>query len=174
METIAFYRETIIKTYGFFEKTGLSLITADFPPVRGGQILARVLDSISTPGNTVLLLTVRPLSDKNMRLNLLLDEGRKAGEQADSGLSLLEQAFKDLRWRQEKEVELLFFQGPHYGDRYGIAWAALSAAAEAGIPLLVAACIGATVFWVLPKGLGDSARESLNRAFLVPEADGRK
>ena len=29
METIAIYRESIIKTYGFVERTGLGLITVD-------------------------------------------------------------------------------------------------------------------------------------------------
>ncbi|MEW6187580.1 MAG: hypothetical protein AB1585_17765 [Thermodesulfobacteriota bacterium] len=173
METIAFYRETIIKTYGFFEKTGLSLITVEFPVIQTGMYVARALDSVSTSGSSVLLLTVRPLAAGTMRLNLLWDEEEKERGEADPIYHLLEQEFKGLRWRKEKEVELIFFQGPHYGDRYGIASAALGAAADSDVPLLVAACIGATVFWVLPKGQGAPARESLSRAFVVPESKDR-
>jgi|YelNatPaOPRAMG01_1025707.scaffolds.fasta_scaffold96981_2 hypothetical protein len=169
METVAFYRETIIKTYGFNERTGLNLYQTVMP-INGREVrTADLLQRICRGERGVLLLLVRPLSEQRMAFSLLWEP--KAGE--ERGWERLGVGIEVLPWRVEKEVELVYFQGPHYGDRFGIACAALEAVLGEGIPLLAAACIGATVFLVLPQGMGAAARRSLARFFTVPEYQGK-
>ncbi len=52
----------------------------------------------------------------------------------------------------DQAVELVSFQGPHFGDRYGIADAALNALAVQGVPLLALACTGASVYLITARG----------------------
>ncbi len=74
METIAIYRESIIKTYGFVERIGLGLITVDLPSDRMGDWGNGLTDLISRSGRSLLLLIARPLPTTTLRLLLLLDE----------------------------------------------------------------------------------------------------
>lgn len=168
METVAFYRETVIKTYGFNERLGLTWLQTEIPFDSWGLRTAAWLDRICRGERGVLLLMVRPLSKSKMAFSLLWEEKSAGGPESALGET------PNLSWRVEKEVELLYFQGPHYGDRYGIASAALEAVLGEGIPLLAAACLGATVFLVLPKGMSPTARSALGRSFTVPEYPGRK
>jgi len=65
-------------------------------------------------------------------------------------------------------VELISFQGPHFGDRYGIAYSAFKALDDRGVPILIAACSGAAVYIVLPEKKLQDARPLLLEAFEVP------
>ena len=65
-------------------------------------------------------------------------------------------------------VELISFQGPHFGDRYGIAYSAFKALDDQGVPILIAVCSGAAVYIVLPEKKLQDARPLLLEAFEVP------
>ncbi len=171
METIAFYRETIIKTYGFIEKTGLDLISVDFPLNRINDWGERLLDLPARTGGSLILLMARPVSEKTMRLHLLLDEIQNAHDLDDAHRAFLHEDIGDHFWKVEKDVEMIFFQGPHYSDRYGIACAALSALFDRNVPILAMACTGASVYLLLPKGGARPAIEVLGTAFMAPKTD---
>ncbi|MBI4766267.1 MAG: hypothetical protein HY787_16980 [Deltaproteobacteria bacterium] len=169
METIAFYRESIIKTYGFFERTGLCLVTVDLPFHQigdWGEGLSGLPDQF---GVSLILLMARPASGNLLRIHMILDES-----QTGPLLMNTPQPFfatvRD-RLKIEREVELLYFQGPHYGDRYGIASAALTALSAYNVPVLAVTCTGASVFLVTPKGKTPLAREALGQAFMTPESE---
>jgi len=155
METFAVYWEPIIKTYGIAERIGLCLITLDLPFGRisdGGDWLTHFASRFS--GSLVLIFS-RPASPSGLRLHLLLDRVPENG------------TFPGLR--VDNPVELVYFQGPHYGDRYGIAGAAVTALAEQGVPLLAVVCTGASVYLITPKGMACAARNALGKAFSSPE-----
>ena len=63
---------------------------------------------------------------------------------------------------------MISFQGPHFGDRYGIADTAFKALARQGVPILITVCSGAALYIVLPENKLHEARPLLAEAFEVP------
>ncbi len=168
METIAIYREVIIKTYGIRERSGLGLVTVDLPSNRMEDWGSGLMDQISRWGVSLLLFMARPFSKKTLHLILLLDKvppERLVMEAQPVFINNYGAPF-----RVYPAVDLVYFQGPHYGDRYGIASAALNALAVCGVPVVNLACIGASVFLVTPQGKAGQAREALRQAFTTPES----
>ncbi len=167
METIAFYRESVIKTYGLVERTDLCLVTIELPSDRMGDWGTVLADLTARLNVSLLLLLARPLPANNLRLLLLLDKSPSGRE----GMEAEQVFFDELQapWRVDQAVELVFFQGPHYGDRYGIASAALNALAVQDVPVLAMACSGASVYLITPEGKARLAREALGQAFMTPE-----
>jgi aspartokinase len=70
--------------------------------------------------------------------------------------------------RVDADVELIYFQGPHFGDRYGIADAAFGALFAADVPVLAAACTAASIYIALPKDTAGRACKALSESFVVP------
>lgn len=66
-------------------------------------------------------------------------------------------------------ADLVFFQGPHFGDRYGIADAAVGALSNRGIAITAIVCSGACIYIVLPEGKSEEAVLVLAEAFEVPK-----
>lgn len=181
METFAVYWEPVIKTYGIAERTGLCLVTLYLPFDRtrdGGDWLTRFASRFE--GSLVLIFS-RPASPAGLRLHLLLDQVPENAElekmitleknarpvqPPDMNIAALDGAFSGLRI--DSPVELIYLQGPHYGDRYGIASAAITALAEKKVPLLAVVCTGASVYLITPQGKAGSARNSLSDAFSTP------
>jgi hypothetical protein len=183
METFAVYWEPIIKTYGIAERTGLCLVTLDLPFNRisdGGNRLTRFASRFE--GSLVLIFS-RPATPTGLHLHLLLDRLPENLEslgsadviekhvQPDRPLNAIPSAFNagGSGLRVDNLVELVYFQGPHYGDRYGIAGAAVTALAQHGVPLLAVVCTGASVYLITPKGMACAARNALGKAFSTPE-----
>jgi aspartokinase len=71
-------------------------------------------------------------------------------------------------------AELVFFQGPHFGDRYGIADAAVGALAERGVKMTAIVCSGACIYIVLPEGKSEEAVLVLAETFEIPKASIRR
>jgi aspartokinase len=71
-------------------------------------------------------------------------------------------------------VEVVYFYGPHFGDRYGIAEAALKVLTESGIRATASACSGSCVYLVLPEGQSEEAVRALSRTFEIPRAMSQK
>lgn len=71
-------------------------------------------------------------------------------------------------------ADLVFFQGPHFGDRYGILDVTVRALASRGITIKATVCSGACIYIVLPEGKSGEAVEALRESFEVPGAPIRK
>jgi hypothetical protein len=65
-------------------------------------------------------------------------------------------------------VDMLFLQGPHYGDRYGVLDFTLVPLVEAKTPILAVACSVATIYLVTPAGWGAKAKTLLSGVFEIP------
>jgi hypothetical protein len=65
-------------------------------------------------------------------------------------------------------VELIFFQGPHFGDRFGIADFTYKALKEKSDVLLAAIFACHSIYLILPEGLADETRNCLSAAFRIP------
>ena len=180
METFAVYWEPIIKTYDITERTGLSLISLDLQFSRicgGGHWLAGITSRFD---GSLILIFSRPALPSGLRLHLLFDRSPEKVERVDSvenktqfvqSMDFNPAAFEDVcsDLRVDKQVELVYFQGPHYGDRYGIVNVAMTALAERKVPLIAAVCTGASVYLITPAGKAHEAKNTLGQAFSTPE-----
>ncbi len=158
METIAIYWEPIIKTYGIEERTGLSLVTIPLETEGSDPDALSYLEA-SKNCDTGVICFAPPSSDGGVRLHLLFDGAPPPitdGLEYPPGMQV------------EAPVELVYFHGPHYGDRYGITDAALGALAGAKVTLRAMACSGASVYIVVPEGFARLAGKALSQAFVVP------
>ncbi len=165
METIAIYWEPEIKTYGLFERTGLSMVSFSLSVAGYGRDNRRILRAAAAAD--LLLNFAHLTASGDLRLYLFFN--------ATPQQRLLE-AFKTLSAgggpcdvSVETEVALIYFNGPHFGDRYGIADAAFQALDIGNIPILAAACSSASVFIALPKQTIQEARKALAASFFLPD-----
>ena len=171
METIAVYWEPVIKTYGLEEATDLTLVCIHLKSERMAEwgFWIWKLESSLDGFHLVLLEQSDP---DGFHLYLVVDSNG-----AGKMVSLLDENIRgDTGEYFDKiyPVDLIYFQGPHFGDRYGIADAAFKALEDGNIPVLIAACSGASVYLVLPEKKRHEAIPLLARAFHDPRADSSK
>jgi aspartokinase len=166
METIAVYWEPQIKTYGIARKSNLYLVGLPINIRQTAHADSGFL-SQGLQSGSLLMVTASPFEGSELYVQFLLDS-----QPVDEWLTLLGQGADQGLGRQphiDAGVELVYFHGPHYGDRYGIAHAAFGALEADDIPLLSAACSGASVYLVLPQGKAEAACAALANAFVVPQ-----
>jgi aspartokinase len=160
METIAVYWEPRIKTYGFQRITDLALIEfsyalSDIKPL--GEIFSKDDLKILRPKFILSQVTNHEIS---FIFCLPLKESK--------GLrTSLEKTSSPTSYRYIHPVSIVFFHGPHFGDRYGIADATFSTLSKAGIKILASGCSLASVFLVLAQHDIDKAEEALAETFEV-------
>ena len=165
METIAVYWEPKPKTYGFREVTDLSLMNIEIKPGEMGQWGLWLMELADLDIGFHLSI-IKYSNRQELRLYILHEKFW-----ADSVLSHID---KQIDLESEKDfhltspVELISFQGPHFGERYGIAHTAFKALDDQGVPVLIAACSGAAVYIVLPEKKLRVAKSLLAEAFEVP------
>jgi hypothetical protein len=165
METIAIYWEPKIKTYGIAEKIGLSMVSLEIFAEEMVPVESRLRRAGSAAGE-LLLVFGRPSAKWRIRLHLLF-EGCPSWHLLEE-FSGVTGGGRSSGLRVDADVELVYFQGPHFGDRYGIADAAFGALLGANVTVLAAACTGASIYVVLPKGSARAARKALSETFFVP------
>ena len=166
METIAIYREEVIKTYGFSERKGLCLVTLDLPALQMDQWGNRVMEHLARLEFPLTLLMAQSEEAGTLRLFILMEGlpeqfrtlGLPAGIQGER--------------RLYPAVEMISFQGPHFGDRYGITQAVLRVMADHQVPILGLICSGASVYLLIDRGWAGPARKALGEAFLTPPKTG--
>jgi hypothetical protein len=164
METIAIYSESIISTYGFnlLERLTMGHVDVTFDQL---QRWSAVLQGSSHEPAFRLVWAQRCRSD-HIKFYLLCDDSQWHKLKSFFDPCMQDQAGS---WRRYPETaDLLFFQGPHYGDRYGIMNYTHQALADRQIPVLAAVCSVATIYLVLPGGRGETAKNELTRVFNIP------
>jgi len=164
METIAVYWEPVIKTYGIVERTGLRMLSATLA-AKGDSQAERSLDRLVQGRGELVLILAGTVRDGHRRVHLVVsgaveNQGGTAPTQAGSA--------KKVGTLTETAVDLIFLQGPHYGDRYGILETAFRALLSAGVSPLAASCCGSCIYLVLPPGMTPPARGALSEVFVVP------
>jgi hypothetical protein len=167
LETIAVYWEPVIKTYGFMEQAGLTLFRFSCPVDRMADWGQR-MQEWGTAGDGFIMVAGSGLNGQTLQFNLLFEQ--QGGERYKAVMEEWMEAEPRTSIQVETPVELIYFHGPHYGDRYGIARAALKALTVQAVPVLAMACTGASVYLIMPEGKARSARKALGQAFLSPES----
>lgn len=163
VETIARYWEPVIKIYGSNLKTGLTRFSISFSGEQLGQVMV-----ILTKSGMLRFEMMGLTRSESGRFHLLLivdpDYNRDAVE---SALTIVGNE-REIGFSVQHGMELLFFHGPHFQDRYGVMHAAVSALAEASIDISCAACSGTGVHLVAEEGIGRRMLEVLGEVFVVP------
>lgn len=165
LQTIAVYWERKIKTYGFQETPELLLVKMTFAAQEMAQ-WGKDIQALEDRIGGFHLVLIQP--DLTGRIHAyLLCNREEEGEIRDFVLGTI-QSVEETPVDIISPVELLFFYGPHFGDRYGIADAALGALSKKEIPILAASCSGSAVFLVFPVGKANEAKKALSETFQVP------
>jgi hypothetical protein len=157
METIAIYWEPLVKTYGIDVESGVCLLTAALAADELAAFGGDLLSAFQPPGK-VMMVSATPADADRILVHCVTS--KRPSEKERMSVRPPMDAIDG--------VDLVYFHGPHYGDRYGIAAAALRALSEHNVPALSFACSGASVYIVVAGGTADSACQALSTAFIVP------
>jgi aspartokinase len=158
METIAVYWESRIKTYGFNKLNNLSLFEFYYPEEKVTE-LGKVLSNANFQDIKTKFMILQRLND-GISLVFCLSESDGSDFHASLKNDLALKSYKYLY-----PVGILFFHGPHFGDRYGIADAAFSPLLEAGIKIISSGCSSASIFLVIAQDDLKRAEEALSKTF---------
>ena len=168
MEIIAVYWEPKIKTYGFQVRTDCLLASAALSIeqiIEWGEQIER------GGGKSDFLMALIQMDDQDtLGVHLLFDRDRDA--EASPVTFNHAKGPAGIEFSLNSPVDLIYFQGPHFGDRYGIADAALRALAARSIPVLAAGFTGASVYIVVADKQARDVTRCLSEFFTVPEATG--
>jgi len=165
LETIAVYWEPKIKTYGLKEVLELTMIRLEVKAVRlekWGHIIGETRDRELS----FELVLLQYKNAEELRLNLLL--------KADQGKEILDHMNNFIDQNNDEKLEILspvemvYFFGPHFGDRFGIAEAAVSALDGESLPILAMGCSVSFIYIVLPEGTASKAKDLLAKKFEIP------
>ncbi|MEJ2656266.1 MAG: hypothetical protein P8012_03605 [Desulfobacterales bacterium] len=165
METIAVYWELKPRTYGFKEIFDLSLLDIEIEPGKMSQWGIWLMEMADLDIGFHLMLA-KYSTHRNLRLCILFEKLWVDRAVSYIGEKINPDSGKDFSLTHK--VELISFQGPHFGDRYGIADIAFKVLDDHKIPILIAACSGASVYLVLPENKLREARPLLAEVFETP------
>jgi aspartokinase len=160
METIAVYWEPRIKTYGFQRLTDLALIEFSYPfhEIKSvGEILSQ--DQLQNVKPKFIIA-----QESDGEISFIFCVPSKEGEDFHESL---EKTPGPTSHRYICPVGIIFFHGPHFGDRYGIADATFSTLSKADIEVIASGCSSSSVFLVLAQDDIDKAEKVLGETFEV-------
>ncbi len=165
MQTIAVYYEPKVKTYGFNKLEDLVLVRFRLISGQGGSWQEK-MDTIDERSVKYILTVLQSTKEDQILVTLVFRI-----KDGDDALRVLEEQFGVSPDTMEivSPVELVFFQGPHFGDRWGIAENTFKALEEKGIQVITAGCSGAAIYLVFVAGKGDEAISCLKEVFETPK-----
>ena len=169
LETRAAYWESRIKTYGFQRITGLSLFEMTVPG-EGIESLGRAFCGMGDAGVGFHLVCSRASSQG---LEVLLLAPAQFTKVIEEHLQEIVKGAGKFS-RRPLAAEMVFFQGPHFGDRYGIVDTTLRALAAKRIRMTAMACSGSCIYLVVPEGRSEEAVLALSDVCEIPKAVSHK
>ncbi len=164
METIAVYWESRAKTYGFDTVRDLSLLQLSTQP--DGLVKVGSLLQTDHSGMSFRWVAVQPCPQRGLRFLLVLRQEDVPGIEAIINRVVETGTAIDAQTRHP--IALISFHGPHFGDRYGIADAALGTLRHKGVPILAAGCTGASVCLAVADEHSAEVVNILSKAFETP------
>lgn len=168
METIAVYWESRIKTYGIRIRKDLVFIRLQIPSNQMAAWGSR-LQRESRKNSGFVLATGAMANSEIMEAGLLFDPSESMPDRGHA-LQKIGNGFS-AGPAEQRPVDLLYFQGPHFSDRYGIAHAAFELLGCLGVPVVAGTCSGSCVHIIVDAGYADRAADALSKKFYVPGAD---
>jgi aspartokinase len=170
LETTASYCEPRIKTYGFQRMTDLVLLemtAADARIDSLGLAFCRMGEE-----DIGFHLVFSRASSEGIEICLIVPAHRAGAVKHHIDQLVPGGAEKIIR--RTNAADLVFFQGPHFGDRYGILEVAVQALDAKGIRRIAVACSGACIYIVVPEGRSEETVAALAESFEIPRVSSRR
>ena len=171
METVAVYSESKIRTYGFDLQQGLNLMEMDLSDDNIHQ-WGNTLSGAPWEGCRFEWMVAWTDQGPSTKFWLLCDDANARicahhlkGAAADPMDFVLNSAVR---------VDVIRFQGPHFGDRFGVADYTLTALVRHGIDFMGMTCSISGISLVLPRGRGQTATTVLRSVFEIPQKTSSK
>lgn len=165
LEITAAYREPKTKTYGFQHTGGLTLVEVSGPG-DAPDLMGLGLCDLGELGIGFHLAFGRVWEGHPFRIYLLVSSDLEPILKGQA--PRLEEKYGGLCIRVLGPAELVFFQGPHFGDRSGILDTTLRALAPKSLRVIASACSLSCVYLVVPQGTCGAVVEALSKVFEIP------
>lgn len=166
MESIAVYWEPVVRVYGFETIPDVSLLKIEYPQDRAG-LWAERIKSLEDNTTRFLFTLLQLTSPTSATMNIVLTETLAAEFVKHLGKHAEQEPSTSINVHQP--VDLLFFHGPHFQDRYGIAETAFGAIDLNRVSVHTIGCTGTSVYIVADGGQGPLVHKMLSDAFTVPK-----
>jgi len=165
-QTVAAYRESKVRIYGFSHKVGLTLCSLIFPLERL-EYWGQQLERLARESSDFDLVFLRRSDGNTAQLKVVF-----AGKPDGPLTCRIRKAIKNetaTSLALDFPIEMISFHGPHFQDRYGIAHVAFAALETQNMPILAAGCAGTSICIVVPENIGNIALQFLADTFIVPQ-----
>lgn len=162
-EIVCSYQEEIIKVYNFAHQIDLDLWTIALPLQRLGDLGAVLLELDALTLRLPFLVSKSSPDDGLIYFALCFSTGYR-----DAVTQAFEHALPGQDFCCHGPVSVVFLHGPHFGDRYGIAHALLSALRKAGIAPLAISCAVSSMSVVIQGNNVGETIEALTASFQIP------
>ena len=162
-EVVASYQEKQPKVYALEWQDGQELLRLRLN-WRDLEVVGNALRDLSGQDRVFSFLVSNPFNEtKTANLSFCLPE---SGSQERTNIirELLPEALTD----RISPVAVFSMNGPHFGDRYGIASELLTAFDKARVDLLALSCSIHSINGVVPTGQSNSAIQAIQACFEVP------
>lgn len=164
VETAASYWEPVIKIYGSSIKTDLELASLRISDTEMATLSTQLCCSEDNHGFFELIVA-HPIKQGALQLVVLYEKDRRK-----SVYKLLAGLIRniDACLVENPPVELLYFHGPHFQDRFGVADAVFGSLQKHQIKILAAGCTGTSIYLVTHKDMAHVAAGILTDIFYTP------
>ena len=165
IETRAVYWEPVIRVYGIDVMKDVTLLDLSFS-AQDMLLLGKLLTEHSENDRGFIMVLLEAARDGIHRMILAMHRG--AAKRLVDHLENCQQKGYTPPITTTEKLEVLFFHGPHFQDRYGIVEALFRSFAKQDITLHLVGCTGTSVYLVVGDGESARARDMLAGDFIVP------
>lgn len=166
METIAIYWEPVIRIYGIESRENIVFFELTFP-VKDLEFHGTNIEKMATTCSDFIMVLLQYINEKSAKLCIAIQS--QYAEALHHNLDGLSKKGYKVTIQFLQNVDLVFFHGPHFQDRYGIAETVFKVLDLKTISLRALGCTGTSVYLVVNTGEADIVRKMLSQGFIVPE-----
>ena len=162
-EIVASYQEKKPRVYCLEWQHDLTLLQVIFHQAYYGAMGLIFEDLARTGFNLSFLITSPPRAENEARLLFCIRRDLK-----DSLVLSAKKWLPDATLVESPSVALFSMNGPHFGDRHGLAYELFEGLANAKVPLLALSCSIASISGVVFSGHIEKATDAIQKHFEVP------
>lgn len=159
-EVVAAYQEKVIKIYHLIQQTDLDLWSFSIPSSTLLENLGAALMALGVQGLKIPFLVALPGPEDRFVCSFCT-----ATERAEEVERLLEAHIPVIPPERLSPVAALFFHGPHFGDRYGIADTLVKALEGVNVSLVALSCTVSSISLVIRQEDLPAAVQVLTETF---------
>jgi hypothetical protein len=170
-QVVATYQEKVIKVYWIMPQPELDLWGARISSTAILEGFAQALIDFGGLGLKIPFLVASPgLGGKDFLLSFGAFTPVSPSDPSFEVRRILQTHLPDLRPARLTPVAGIFLHGPHFGDRYGVAYTFLQALGRARVSLLALSCTVSSISAVLRQQELGAAMQVLEETFEAPQS----